>query len=102
MEDNRFATHMNWDYSKCHKKCCHEMEKYSSRFSHNCKDCICHQLRKLEVPTRLDIFLSGCSSFLGVTFIAFDPQNCCATFLETTSIILTIDCNKIDAIRRIA
>lgn len=121
MEDKRYGTNMNLDHNKCVKKCCNEAavkrccrckegkicpckaKKCTPRMSVNCKGCICQQLRKLEAPVTLDIFLSGGISFLGLTFISFDPRNCCAVFLEPgTTSTLTIDCNKIDAIRRVA
>ena len=120
MEDRRYGTYMNFDHNKCFKKCCNEAaakrcrceeekvcpckeEKCTPRMSPNCRGCICQQLRRLEAPVTLDIFLNGGQSFLGVTFISFDPQNCCAVFLEPgTTGTLTIDCNQIDAIRRVA
>lgn len=125
MEDKRYMSHTNWQGCKCPKKeekCCQRKvekchcqkeekchckkeEKCTPRMSSNCRGCICHQLRKLELATTLDIFLSGGISFLGVTFISFDPRNCCAYFLEPGAAAaspLIVDCNKIVAIRRVA
>ncbi|WP_107924569.1 hypothetical protein [Lysinibacillus parviboronicapiens] len=86
---------------KCHS---HKEDKCANRFANNCRSCICDQLRKLEAGTLVDIFLSGGGSFLGLTFISFSPQNCCAYFLEagTTTSPLIIDCKKIDALRRLS
>lgn len=125
MEDRRYMTHMNWQGCKCQKKeekchcrkekeekcscqkeekcSCQKEEKCTPKMSSNCRGCICQQLRKLELATTLDIFLSGGISFLGVTFISFDPRNCCAYFLEPGAAAaspLIVDCNKIVAIRR--
>lgn len=125
MEDKRYMSHMNWQGCKCPKKeekCCQRKvekchcqkeekchckkeEKCTPRMSSHCRGCICHQLRKLELATTLDIFLSGGISFLGVTFISLDPRNCCAYFLEPGAAAaspLIVDCNKIVAIRRVA
>ncbi|MCE4044479.1 hypothetical protein [Lysinibacillus fusiformis] len=117
MEDRRYTTQMNWQGCKCPKKeekCCprkeekcpcQKEEKCTPRMSSNCRGCICQQLRKLELATRLDIFLSGGISFLGVTFISFDPRNCCAYFLEAGAAAtspLIVDCNQIVAIRKLA
>lgn len=130
MEDRRYGTHMNWDRCKCEKssKCCHKEDKYHCKkeekchcskedkchshkeeqctngFANNCRSCICDQLRKLEAGTLVDIFLSGGGSFLGLTFVSFNPQNCCAYFLEcgTSNSPLIIDCKKIDALRKLS
>ena len=117
MEDKRYMSHMNWQGCKCPKKeekCCQRKvekcpcqkeEKCTPRMSSNCRSCICQQLRKLELATTLDIFLSGGISFLGVTFISLDQRNCCAYFLEPGAAAaspLIVDCNKIVAIRRVA
>lgn len=116
MEDRRYTTQMNWQGCKCPKKeekcsckkeekCpCQKEEKCKPKMSSNCRGCICQQLRKLELATTLDIFLSGGISFIGVTFISFDPRNCCAYFLEPgfATSPLIVDCNNIVAIRRAA
>ncbi|WP_445477779.1 hypothetical protein ACULLL_15195 [Lysinibacillus irui] len=119
MEDRRYMTNFNWQGCKCPKKeekcpcrkekeekcSCQKEEKCTPKMSSNCRGCICQQLRKLELATTLDIFLSGGISFLGVTFISFDPRNCCAYFLEPGAAAaspLIVDCNKIVAIRRVA
>ncbi|UZM98376.1 hypothetical protein OL548_27380 [Lysinibacillus sp. MHQ-1] len=118
MEDRRYTTQMNWQGCKCPKKgremlstkrrknaLVKKKKKCTPKMSSNCRGCICQQLRKLELATTLDIFLSGGISFLGVTFISFDPRNCCAYFLEPGAAAaspLIVDCNKIVAIRRVA
>ena len=115
MEDRRYVTHMNWAPCKCHKVCnchhkkeheckeerchCHKEEKCHKPMN-NCRSCICEQLRRLEVGTVVDVFLSGGLRFLGLTFVSFNARNCCAYFLEAGSTTpLIIDCKKIDAIR---
>ncbi|WP_341299773.1 hypothetical protein MHB44_14680 [Lysinibacillus sp. FSL H8-0500] len=113
MEDKRYMTHMNWQGCKCPKKeeqrCPRKPEKCpcqnTPRMSSNCRGCACHQLRKLELATTVDIFLEGGVSFLGLTFISFDPRTCCAYFLEAGAAAtspLIVDCNKIVALRRVA
>jgi len=116
MEDRRYVTHMNWAPCKCHKVCnCHHKreeheckeerchghkEEKCHKPMNNCRSCICEQLRRLEVGTVVDVFLSGGLRFLGLTFVSFNARNCCAYFLEAGSTTpLIIDCKKIDAIR---
>ncbi|EON72183.1 hypothetical protein H131_12893 [Lysinibacillus sphaericus OT4b.31] len=104
--------HYHEDKCRCHKedKCRYEDDKHFShkddkgdhRYDNHCKNCVCNQLRKLEPGTLVDVFLSSGVSFCALTFISLDPRNCCAHFLELgeTHKPLTIDCQKIDAIRR--
>ncbi|MFJ5765530.1 hypothetical protein ACIP9C_09200 [Lysinibacillus sp. NPDC093210] len=71
---------------------------------HHCKGCICHLLKRFELGTTVDVYLSGGGSFLGVVFLKLDNRNCCAYFVENgaASEPIIIDCERIDAIRRIA
>ncbi|MGE7843826.1 hypothetical protein ACQKNX_23970 [Lysinibacillus sp. NPDC093712] len=71
---------------------------------HQCKGCICHLLKRFELGTTVDVYLSGGGSFLGVVFLKLDNRNCCAYFVENGAAFepIIIDCEKIDAIRRIA
>ena len=90
---------------KCgHKedKCRHEDKKCRchKEDDNNCKSCICDQLKKLEPAALLDLFFAG--RVLRVNFVSLDSKNCCAYFLEAgVPSPLIIDCNKIDAIRKI-
>lgn len=85
-------------HEKCH---CHE-EKSEH---HHCKGCACDFLRHLDPGTHVDIFLTGGGRFLGLIFLSFNPKNCCAYFLEDLGkghTTVTIDCQKVDAIRKAA
>lgn len=99
------------DDKKRHEdKCCRKDDKKwdkddkrHDKFDDKCKGCVCNLLRKFDPGTTVDIFLTGGVSFLGVTFIALDPRNCCAYFLEAAGTApLVVDCQKIDAIRRVS
>lgn len=115
MNDRRYVKHMNWDNNccqhednGCHKeeKCrCKKDNKCEKKHNNDCDGCICNQLRKLEVGTLVDIYLSSGVSFIGLVFISLDECNCCANFLEVHAAgnaPLVIDCRKIDAIRKSA
>jgi len=85
-------------HEKCH---CHE----EKREHHHCKGCACDFLRHLDPGTHVDIFLTGGGRFLGLIFLFFNPKTCCAYFLEDLGkghTTLTIDCQKVDAIRKAA
>ncbi|WP_409369658.1 hypothetical protein [Lysinibacillus sp. 38-6] len=122
MEDNRYCKHMNWNHcgcedekkgfehkeNKCHKhdecKKCSCMEEMHWWKEEHCKGCICHLLRCLEIGTTVDVYLSSGGSFLRAVFIKLDSRNCCAYFVEPGAAAepIIIDCQKIDAIRRIS
>jgi hypothetical protein len=85
-------------HEKCH---CHE----EKREHHDCKGCACDFLRHLDPGTHVDIFLTGGGRFLGLIFLFFNPKTCCAYFLEDLGkghTTITIDCQKVDAIRKAA
>ena len=85
-----------------HKPCCHKKDKCDHKEDNNCQGCICYQLRKLEPGALIDAFLSSGGVFTSLSFLNFNPKNCCAIFLEAgaANSPLIIDCRKIDAIRR--
>ncbi len=67
-----------------------------------CNGCACDQLRRLQVGTEVDVFLSGGKILEDVRFINFNNNNCCAFFTDPTTepgSTLIVDCQKIDAIR---
>ncbi len=93
------------DRDECKKeKHCWKEEKDECKDDHQCKGCICHLLKRFELGTTVDVYLSGGGSFRGVVFLKLDNRNCCAYFVEqaAASEPIIIDCEKIDAIRRIA
>ncbi len=64
--------------------------------------CVCEQLETLQPGTEVDIFLNG--NFIDdVTFVNFNPQNFCATFVDTEGDeaggVILIDCRDIQALR---
>lgn len=68
----------------------------------NCNGCICEQLRKLQVQTEVDVFLSSGVVLEDVLFISLNQKNCCAFFTDPTTepgSTLIVDCQRIDAIR---
>ncbi|MFJ7662487.1 hypothetical protein ACIQXW_08805 [Lysinibacillus sp. NPDC097162] len=86
------------------KHCWKEEKDECKDDHHHCKGCICHLLKCFELGTPVDVYLSGGGSFLGVVFLKLDNRNCCAYFVENGAAFepIIIDCEKIDAIRRIA
>lgn len=63
--------------------------------------CVCEQLAELQIGTVVDIFLNG--NFIDdVTFVNFNPENFCATFVftegEEEGGVLLIDCRDIQAL----
>jgi hypothetical protein len=92
------------DECKKEKHCRKEEKDECKDDHHHCKGCICHLLKRFELGTTVDVYLSGGGSFLGVVFLKLDNRNCCAYFVENdaASEPIIIDCEKIDAIRRIA
>ena len=86
------------------KHCCEDKRDEWKDKHHDCKGCICHLLKRFELGTRVDVYLSGGGRFLDVVFIKLDECNCCAYFVEPGAATepIIIDCQKIDAVRRIA
>ncbi|WP_301287735.1 penicillin-binding protein [Bacillus sp. 3103sda1] len=65
------------------------------------RKCVCEQLEELQVGTEVDIFLNG--NFIDdVTFVNFNPENFCATFVFTEGPeaggVLLVDCRDIQAL----
>lgn len=64
--------------------------------------CVCEQLEELQVGTEVDVFLNG-SVIEDVTFVNFNPENFCATFVDTEGEeaggVILIDCRDIQALR---
>ncbi|SDN64498.1 hypothetical protein SAMN05518871_106222 [Psychrobacillus sp. OK028] len=88
---------MKNDCNKCDKP-----NKHHEKDSNSCKGCICDQLRRLQVQTEVDVFLSGGNVLEDVVFINLDQNNCCAFFNDPTTepgSTLIIDCQFIQAIR---
>lgn len=86
------------------EKHCWKEDKDECKDKHHCKGCICHLLKCFEIGTTVDVYLSSGGSFLRVVFIKLDNRNCCAYFVEAGAAAepIIIDCQKIDAIRRIS
>ncbi|MGN4127982.1 hypothetical protein ACMGD3_23710 [Lysinibacillus sphaericus] len=88
------------EHERKHDKCeCKHNEKHKD---HDCKGCVCNLLKRFEPGTLVDVLLAGGGSFLYVYFLALDPKNCCAYFLEVgdaaAATPIVIDCQKIAAI----
>ncbi|MFJ7666356.1 hypothetical protein ACIQXI_04570 [Lysinibacillus sp. NPDC097195] len=90
-------------HCSCKKEECWKEDRDTCKEMH-CKGCICHLLRCFEIGSTVDVYLSSGGSFLGVVFIKLDNRNCCAYFVEAGAAAepIIIDCQKIEAIRRIA
>jgi hypothetical protein len=77
-------------------------KRNSEKVVHQCKGCVCDQLRRLPTQTEVDLFLSGGQVIEDVIFITLDQENCCAFFTDPTTepgSTLIIDCQEIIAIR---
>ncbi|HEK9099151.1 penicillin-binding protein [Bacillus pfraonensis] len=69
--------------------------------NHNHDKCVCEQLATLPLGTEVDIFLSG-NTIEDVTFVNFNMENFCATFVDNTTeagTIIVLDCGDILALR---
>jgi len=86
------------------EKHCWKEDRDECKEDHHCKGCICHLLKCFEIGTTVDVYLSSGGSFLRAVFIKLDRRNCCAYFVEAGAAAepIIIDCQKIDAIRRIS
>lgn len=99
--------HEDWKHNHCtceEKSCWKDDRDEHKDDQHHCEGCICHLLRRFELGTTVDVYLSSGGRFLGVIFLKLDTCNCCAYFVEAgaANAPIIVDCKKIDALRRIA
>ncbi|MDZ5609728.1 penicillin-binding protein [Bacillus pseudomycoides] len=69
--------------------------------ANNHEKCVCEQLVTLPLGTEVDIFLSG-NTIEDVTFVNFNMENFCATFVDNVTepgTIIVLDCEDILALR---
>ncbi|KAA0965801.1 hydrolase [Sporosarcina sp. ANT_H38] len=88
------------DKKRCSCDKC-EQKRKSEKDGDNCKGCICEQLKKLQMGTQLNLYLSSGQVFENVYFNTLNQKNCCALFSdpsEATAPTLIVDCESIQAI----